>query len=130
MRVFIDSDILIWHLRGRIEAKEFLDSQFKDIHLDLWLGALQRAEIVFFMRPEEEQSTLLLLSQFSTAPIDQDTVDQAGVIYRKWNPSHGTDINDAFLAATIRQTGGCLYTLNTKHYPMDDIHLKKAWETQ
>lgn len=47
MKVFIDSDILILHLRGRIEAKELLDSLLGDEDTELWIGAMQRAEIVF-----------------------------------------------------------------------------------
>ena len=35
--------------------------------------------------------------------------------------------NDAILAATVRATGGKLYCLNTRHYPMDDILVEQAW---
>jgi hypothetical protein len=48
-------------------------------------------------------------------------------LYRKWHPSHGIDVNDAILAATIEITGGKLYTLNVKHYPMEDIIIQKPW---
>jgi hypothetical protein len=34
-----------------------------------------RAEVVFFMRPSEEADTLALLSQFSTASLEQRIVD-------------------------------------------------------
>jgi len=88
---------------------------------------MQRAEVVFFMRPEEERATLLFVSQFKTAPVDQSIVDAAGLIYRRWNPSHGIDPNDAVLAATARQTGGKIYCLNTRHYPMPDMVVEKAW---
>jgi len=88
---------------------------------------MQRAEIVFFMKPEEQRATLLLLSQFKTAPIDQRVVDTAAGLYRQWQPSHGLDINDAILAATVMQTGGQIFCLNTKHYPMPDLLVKKAW---
>ena len=94
---------------------------------ELWLGAMQRAEIVFFMRPEEETATLGLLSQFKTAPVEQSVVDAAGEIYRRWNPSHGIGVNDAILAATVRATGGKLYCLNTRHYPMGDFPVERAW---
>jgi len=90
-------------------------------------GAMQRAEIVFFMKPEEETATLLFLSQFKTAPIDQRIVDAAAMLYRRWQPSHGLDINDAILAATVIQTGGQIFCLNTKHYPMPGVLVKKAW---
>ena len=47
----------------------------------------------------------------------------------KWNPRKGTDINDAILAATVLQTGGKIYTLNSKHYPMPEITVQRAWGT-
>jgi hypothetical protein len=127
MRAYVDSDVLIWHLRGERKALRFLQRLRDSEENELWTGAMQRAEIVFFMKPEEETATLLFLSQFKTAPIDQRIVDAAATLYRRWQPSHGLDINDAILAATIMQTGGQIFCLNTKHYPMPGLLVKKAW---
>ncbi|MBD3345524.1 MAG: PIN domain-containing protein [Chitinivibrionales bacterium] len=127
MRAYIDSDILIWHLRGEQKAAAFLRKIQKSQEYQLWIGALQRAEVVFFMRPHEVDQTDLFLSQFQTTPVDQKIVDIAGSMYRKWRPSHGVDINDTLLASTAKETGGVIYTLNKKHYPMPDIIVKKAW---
>ena len=79
------------------------------------------------MKPEEERATLLFLSHFKTSPIDQRIVDAAAELYRQWQPSHGLDVNDAILAATVMQTGGQIFCLNTKHYPMPDLLVKRAW---
>jgi predicted nucleic acid-binding protein len=127
MRVYLDSDVLIWHLRGDKKAHRFLRELFGNPEYEPWTGALQRAEIVFFMRPGEEEATLLLLSQLKTAILDQETVDAASVLYRKWNPGFGTDVNDAVLAATAMKSGGIIYCLNKKHYPMPEIMVRKAW---
>jgi len=127
MRAYIDSDILIWHLRGERKALDFLKRLRNEKAYELWTGAMQRAEVVFFMRPGEEDSTLLLLSQFATAPVDQNVIDNAATLYRRWHPSHGLDINDAILAATASQTGGQIFCLNKKHYPMPDLLITKAW---
>ena len=128
MRAYIDSDILIWHLRGDRRAERFLRSLGNASDIDLWIGALQRAEVVFFMRPAEEPATLAFLSHFKTEPITQAVVDEASALYRKWHSSHGVDINDAMLAATVKKTGGKIYTLNVKHYPMPDLVVLKAWK--
>lgn len=128
MRAYVDSDIMIWHLRGNNNSLRLLHTIRDDNQFELWTGALQRAEVIFFMRPEEEADTLLFLSQFKTAPVDQETIDRAGQIYRKWHPSHGIDINDAILAATAMITGGCIYTLNVKHYPMPNIVVQQGWQ--
>ena len=54
-----------------------------DEQFDLWIGVKQRAEVIFFMRPAEESSTLLFLPQFQTASVDQRIIDKAGEFYRK-----------------------------------------------
>jgi len=127
MKVFIDSDILIWHLRGKEEAKNLLAQLTELNDTDLWVGAMQRAEIVFFMHKSEKSSTMDLLSLFHTHPVDQAIIDLAGSYYRKWNPSHGIDPNDAILAATVALTGGRIITQNTTHYPMPEIFVEKGW---
>lgn len=128
MRAYIDSDILIWHLRGERKALNLLTQLRDDAQFDLWIGAMQRAEVVFFMRPAEESTTLLFLAQFQTASVDEQIIDKAGEFYREWNPRSGTDVNDAILAATVLQTGGTIYTLNSKHYPMPEVPVQRAWE--
>ena len=129
MKAFVDSDLLIWHLRGENKALRLLKRLRDDEQMDLWIGAMQRAEVVFFMRPSEITDTHLFLTQFQTAPVDQQIIDQAGEYYREWHSQCGIDINDAILAATVLQTGGKIYTLNTKHYPMPGILIQKAWKT-
>ncbi len=127
MRAYIDADVIIWHLRGEQKAAKFLQGLAKGGEYELWTGALQRAEVIFFMRPEEETGTFLFLSEFETASVDQATIDLAGTLYRKWHPSHGVDIHDAILAATAIHTGGHVFGLNKKHYPMPDVVFKRAW---
>ena len=127
MRAYIDADVLIWHLRGERRAHGFIANLRANPAYELWVGAWQRAEVLFFMRPGEEPATLGLFSQFKTAPVGQEIVDAAAAIYRRWNPSHGMDVGDAVLAATVRATGGKLYCLNTRHYPLDDIVVEQAW---
>ena len=127
MRAYIDADILIWHLRGESKALNFLQRLRAGDEYEFWTGVMQRAEIVFFMRPDEEESTMLFLSQFKTESVHQSHIDDAASLYRKWHPSHGIDINDAILAATAMQTGGRIFCLNLKHYPMPEVLITKAW---
>jgi predicted nucleic acid-binding protein len=126
MRAYIDSDVLIWHLRGEARAGRLFRSLAAE-GSQLCTGAMQRAEVVFFMRPGEESATLSFLSRFKTETVTQPIVDLAGAFYRRWHPSHAIDANDALLAASAATTGGKIYTLNVKHYPMPDIAAMKAW---
>ncbi|MBD3426994.1 MAG: ribbon-helix-helix protein, CopG family [Candidatus Omnitrophica bacterium] len=64
----------------------------------------------------------------SKKKIVEEAIEQyAAGFYKKWNPSHGMDINNAVLAATVETCGGVLYTLNEKHYPVPSIVVEKAW---
>ncbi len=128
MKAFIDSDVLIWHLRGERKALNLLKKLRDKEKFELWTGVMQRAEVVFFMRPTEEEATLLFLSQFKTTPVDQWIIDKAGELYRRWNPRSGIDVNDAILAASAMQAGGKIYTLNTKHFPMSEVVIQRAWK--
>jgi len=119
---------LIWNLRGARKALNLLKKLRDKEKFELWTGAMQRAEVVFFMRPAEEEATLLFLSQFQTAPVNQWIIDKAGELYRNWNPRKGTDINDAILEATAMQAGGKIYTLNAKHYPMPEVVVQFVWK--
>jgi predicted nucleic acid-binding protein len=76
---------------------------------------------------EEEQATLQFLELFETAAVNREIIDLAGRYFREFRSSNGIDINDAILAATCALTGGRIYTLNKKHYPMRDIVVEKAW---
>lgn len=127
MRAYVDADILIWNLRGSSEATQFLKSLHRDETLELWTGAIQRAEVSFFAREGELEMTRLFLAQFKTAEVNEEIVDRAAVVFRQWNPSHGIDQNDALLASTAMLTGGVIYTLNVKHYPMPEVIVRKAW---
>jgi predicted nucleic acid-binding protein len=79
------------------------------------------------MRPGEETATRALLSRFKTEPVTQAIVDRGGEMYRRWHPSHGVDVNDAILAATVATTGGKIRTQNVKHFPMPDVSVVKGW---
>lgn len=127
MRAYIDSDVLIRHLRGERRTLNFFRTFNQKGEYELWVGAMQRAEIVFFMRPGEEEETELFLAQFKTAPVDQAIIDTAGSLYRQWHSSHGIEVNDAILAATAMKTGGVIYCLNRKHYPMTGLVVHRAW---
>jgi predicted nucleic acid-binding protein len=123
----VDSDILIWHLRGDERARVLLKSLRTDPAWMLCVGALQRAEVLFFAKEGEVHSTRTFLSLFETVAVDAAVVDLASELFRSWHPSHGIDVADALLAATAMITGGKIYTLNSKHFPMPDLLVQRAW---
>jgi len=127
MRVFIDADVLIWHLRGRQEARECLSRLLRSPECELWTGAWQKVEVSFHTTREELPLVDSLLRLLRIAPIDSDTVDEAARIFREWSPSHGIEEGDALLAAQVIRAHGKLVTLNTRHFPMPEIAVQRAW---
>lgn len=128
MKVFVDSDVLIWHLRGDARALDLLRTLAATEGTELWTGAMQRAEVLFFARPNELPATRRLLDRFETAPVDRATVDAAATLFQRWHASHGVDEHDALLAASVAKAKGRLVTLNVKHYPMEGLDVARAWE--
>src|SRR5437762_2642757 len=126
MRAYVDSDPVIWYLRGSPRAGIFFQRLLKDQE-PFWIAAMQRAEVAFHLRPEEVVAGQEFLMRFNTQSLTAEIVDHAAALYRKWHPSHGSDVNDCILAATVMLTGGKIYTLNMKHYPMPDVVVVKAW---
>ena len=127
MRTYVDADILIWHLRGEEKAASLLERLSEEPGNELWVGALQRIEVLFFARASEAAATQSMLSRFRTQAVTQEIVDRGADLYRRWHPSHGVGVNDAILAATVREMGGRLYTQNVKHYPMPAIAATRGW---
>lgn len=71
------------------------------------------------MRPPEEPVTRLLLDSMEWHPVDEEIIEEAGRLGRRWLPSHGgIDIADLLIAATAIKLGVDLLTRNVKHFPM------------
>lgn len=99
----------------------------EDPYVEMWTGAVQRAEVLFFMRPHEEAATMSLLSRIRTVAVDQTVIDEGGRLFRKWHSSHGIDPNDPILAAIALTGEGQIHTLKRKHYPMKDVLVIETW---
>lgn len=127
MRVFVDSDVLIWYLRGDQRALSCLQELHHSPSCDMWTGAWQKVEIAFHARPREVPLTSRFLRLFKTAPMSGEIVDRAAELYRSFHPSHDTDVGDALLAASVIRAHGKLVTLNTKHFPMPELAVQRAW---
>lgn len=127
-RLYVDADILIWYSRRNQQALEFFRDIVRDDENELFVGAMQRAEILFHVRRDEEEFVGRFLSLFQTAPVTEDIVELGARIYRRWHPSHGTDENDAILAATAILARGTIVTQNVKHFPMPELTVRQGWD--
>jgi hypothetical protein len=124
--VYVDSDILIWHLRNHPAATALL-AHLPATGDEPWISAMQRVEITFFMRENEERRTLDFLAGFSLQPLTTEIIDLGSTLFRTWQPKNGLGREDALLAATAMLTGGRIVTQNVRHFPMPGVAVERGW---
>jgi len=117
MSALVDTSVLIDHLRGHEAAAHLLE---KERAVDvLHASEITRLEVLAGMRPAEEVQTRSLLSTLVWHPVDAEVAEEAGMLGRRWLPSHNAvDGADLAIAATAILIGGRLLTLNVRHFPM------------
>lgn len=121
----LDSDVLIWHLRGKPKIKELVISLGK-LAL-LYCSALTVAEIEAGMLKGEEQTTRQLINGLQVQNVDSSIAMKAGQFIRTYRSKGQTlDIVDSVIAATAVIKNLVLVTANARHYPMPEIKLLKA----
>jgi predicted nucleic acid-binding protein len=122
-RHLLDTDILIWVLRGKPQAVEFLRNLLKDevpaisslAIYEIWAGA----------RPAEESAISSFLSAFRIIDVNEEIAKQGAQYYRQFrNKGITLSSTDALVAATARMKQLILVTQNRRHFPMTDIELR------
>jgi predicted nucleic acid-binding protein len=113
--MLLDSNILIDLLRGRAEAKRFIQSLSKRpstsviCAMELLAGARSRAE---------ERSIDKLFQHAPPFDVTDPIARRAGQFLKHYRNSHGVTDPDALIAATAEHHGLVLATRNVKHFPM------------
>lgn len=125
MPALIDTDVLIDHLRGKQEARDFLNNSLaEEVNI---CSVITQAELLAGMRPGEEEALRALLSLFRIQPVSEAVAEQAGRYRRTFGKSHGVELPDALIAGTALLQKATLYTTNVKHYPMPDIEVARPY---
>lgn len=113
--MMLDSDILIWLLRGRSDIIQ----QFRNVMGQvLFLTPIQIAEIYTGLRTGEKEKTDRFFECFTVLPIDKEMGYLAANWLQTYRKSHQLDLPDTLIAASVYQHHLKLWTLNQKHYPM------------
>lgn len=114
----MDTDILIWILRGREDIKEQFERAVKETNGYLYITPIQIAEIYAGLRESEKKITEEFLQGFLTIGIDEEVGKMAGFFINRYRKSHSVELADALIAACVKIKSLKLWTLNKKHYPM------------
>ena len=112
--VLVDTDVLIWFLRGRESAREALEA-----HESVELSAVTYMELVRGVRSKEELRLLRLTMQrngWRVLPLTENIGQRATVYLENHALSDGMRLADALIAASAVETGAVLLTGNERHY--------------
>lgn len=116
--MIIDTDILIWILRGREDIRNQFEDFASNYNFQMCITPIQTAEIISGIKPDERIDTELFLDALHVINIDSLTGRVAGEYIKSYKKSFGITLADAFIAASVKISGRRLWTLNFKHYPM------------
>ena len=116
--IVIDTDVLIWLLRGNEKVKEMFKKAIEETEGLLYITPIQIVEILAGMREKEREKTQKLLDSFSVIEIDKEIGKLAGEFVKRYGKSHSVKLADALIGAATIVRGMKLWTFNKKHYPM------------
>ena len=110
----VDTDVLIWHLRGYPQATRRLDE------LDsLTLSAVSYLEVLQGMRDKTELRAVQKMLQrrrASVLPLTEAITQHAVSLMESLTLSHGLQMGDALIAATALEHRLPVLTGNVKHF--------------
>ena len=112
--VLVDSDVLIWTLRGNSKALAHLQS-LPDWHI----SAVSYMELAQGCRNKPELARLkkgLAVHRTEIVPITPAISERAGALIDELALSHGLRLADALIGATAIEQGVTLLTANLKHF--------------
>src|SRR3990172_3157571 len=122
--MIIDTDVLIWYMKGNEKAYEVIDSS-----VTLFISVVTYMELVQGMRNKTELVNLrkaLLGWNAHILYISEEISAKAMFYVEQHYLSHSIQLADALVGATAIAYGYPLLTANDKHYKvMKDIQIEK-----
>lgn len=117
----LDTDIIIWILRGNTVIAKQIDLFVKGEAVAA--SVISLAEVYQHIFLKEIPWTEELFSSYQLLPIDVAIARHGGLYWQEFFKKVHVSITDCLIAATARQYALILLTLNTRHFPMLDIHV-------
>jgi len=112
--LIIDTDVLIWYLRGSQKAKKVVES-----NIPFSISAVTYMELIQGMKNKEEFKIFqkqIKNWNIDIMQIDKEISSRAVFYIQEYSLSHSMMLADALIAATVVQTSETLLTANDKHY--------------
>lgn len=120
----IDTDILIWILRGNQKIiKKVLSLKAK---ARMAISVMSIAEIYQNIFPSELADTEELISQYVILDLDQKLAKMGGFYWQEYSRNlKNLSLADCLIAATAKANEATVVSFNKKHFPMSDIKVLK-----
>ncbi|MFM9970368.1 MAG: type II toxin-antitoxin system VapC family toxin [Burkholderiales bacterium] len=127
--MLVDTDVLIWHLRGLPRAAQRLDRLPK-----LIISAVTWMELLQGMRDRAELEAVrksLVMRNTEQLQITPAITRRAIALMENFSLSHGLGMGDALIGATALEHGVPLLTGNVKHFsPIVGLVIERFDRTQ
>lgn len=112
--MIIDTDVIIWHLRGYEKARAVVHGS-----LPFKVSVVTYIELLQGMRDKREMNALIRqLSKWDVeiVQISQEISTRAMIFIEQYHHSNSMELADALIAATCISNSEILLTANDKHY--------------
>jgi predicted nucleic acid-binding protein len=112
--LIIDTDVLIWYLRGNKNAQKVINA-----NIPFKISVINYMELLQGLRDKEEYRTLQkCLKNWSTEiiQINENISSRAMFYVEDYCLSHSMELGDAIIAATALECRENLLTANERHY--------------
>jgi len=122
--LIIDTDVIIWELRGNLNAKKIIHE-----NIPFSISVITYMELVQGMRNKSELN--LFIKQLTNwdvkiIQINHDISTRAMIYVEDYSLSHSMELADALIAATCVNNSEIILTANEKHYKhIPNIQLMK-----
>lgn len=113
--MLIDTDVMIWYLRGNSKAAHIIDS------IPFGMSDIVYMELIQGMRNKQELNlfkSFIKQRKIECLPLTPEITNRAIYFLELYSLSHGLRMPDALIAATCDIYGNTLLTANTSHYRM------------
>lgn len=112
--MLVDTDVLIWLLRGKSSARAALESRpsvelSAITYMELLQGVRDNAELRLLRRTAR-------LNGWRILPLTEAIGHRATLYIERFGLSHGLRLADALIAASAVEAGSALLTANARHY--------------
>jgi predicted nucleic acid-binding protein len=112
--LIIDTDVLIWYLRGNVRARKTVED-----HIPFSISVITYMELIQGMKSKNEFKLFQRqINKWNTDIIQIDKeISSRGMFYvQEYSLSHSMLLADALIAATVVQNSEKLLTANDRHY--------------